>query len=414
VSSSFVFTDAFNLGGNILSYGKVRTSWAQVGSDTEPFQLDFLFEPVSDIFYVLSGGGNNTFPFNGQLALESTDVIPPLNNLKPEIQNSFELGAELQFFNNRLGIDFTYYNIVTTDQIVDIDIPISSGFIAKRLNVGETENTGLELSLTGTPLSTNSGFQWDVGVNLSTFEQKVNKLADGLEEFNLTGGLSGLQIKARPGESFGLFVTDFETDPETGQYIMNDQGLRVLKENVRAGDVYPELTAGLQNTFSFKGVSLSFLVDWKKGGVLHSGTVEQLRALGLAEETADRREELFVDPGLIQNADGTFRPNDVPISREDWWDNNTDAEGFSTFDADYVKLREARLSYNLPSQLLKSTPFGTARVALEGRNLLLLYSKVPHIDPEANLFGAGDAGGAVEIGGVPSTRSFGMNLTLTF
>ena len=415
VGTSFVFTEAFDLGTDIINFGKLRASWAQVGSDDAPFQLDFQYFPTTSVFFVLSGAAGLAFPFNGQLASQQTNQIPP-QNLVPAIQSSYEVGAELQFLNNRLGLDVGYFNIETDDQIIPLPQSPSSGFGSRRINIGKTKNSGWEVLLTATPLVIGD-FQWDISANLTKIKQKVVSLADGVEEFNLSGGINGLQVKARPGEAFALFGTGFATDSITGEYLINAQGFRIEEENKRLGDIYPDFTLGITNTFSFKGISLSFLLDYRDGGILLSRTVGDLRALGLAAETANR-EDLIVDEGIVrtENTDGTFTdvPNTTAVTPENWWINQSTIDESTTFDNTFLKLREARISYSLPSSIVDKTPFGTVNLGIEGRNLLLLYSKVPHIDPEQNVFGASDAGGGVEVGGIPSNRSYGFNLSLTF
>ncbi|TRX62208.1 SusC/RagA family TonB-linked outer membrane protein [Fulvivirga sp. M361] len=411
VSSSFVFSEAFNLPSEIISFGKLRASWAQVGSDEEPYRLDFLYEPKTSVFFVLSGTAGLAFPFGGQLGFEQPTTIPP-QNLKPEIQTSFEFGAELQFLDGRIGLDVGYFDIKTEDQIISLSQSPSSGFNARRINIGATKNTGWEVLLTATPLSLDN-FQWDVSANYTRIRQEVISLAPGVEEFNLTGGINGLQVKGRPGEAFGLFGTGFARDSTTGQFLLDAQGLRIQEENVRLGDIYPDFTLGISNTFTYKGVSLSFLLDYRNGGVLYSETVADLRLLGLAEETLNR-DQLIVDKGLIEGEGGALVPNTIGVDPEEWWANQDNIEEANTFENTWLKLREARISYRLPRSIVEKTPFGGINVAAEGRNLWLIYSKVPHIDPEQNVFGATDAGAGIEAGGLPSTRSYGFNISLTF
>ncbi len=415
ISGSVVFTEAFNIANNVLSFGKIRANWANVGSDEAPFQLDFQFIPQASLFTQFVA--DNTFPHGGQLAFAATDVIPPGNALEPQNQVSFEIGTELQFFDGRIGLDATYYNTLTEEQIISVSIPQSTGFESRRINAGEVRNKGVEILFTGTPIKTGSGFSWDLGLNFAKNQQTVEKLAPGLDELSLTSGFSGLSIRAAPGETFGLYGAGWLRDSVSGRVVINPvTGLREVGPRTRHGDVFPEWTLGVQNSFSYKGLKLSFLVDIREGGVLFSSTVANLRRFGRAEETLLNRERIFIDDGVIANEDGTFRENDVPVqSMQQFWDhyaNTSNTEG-QVFDASYVKLREVRLSYALPNTLVERTPFSSINLGLEGRNLWLIRSEIPHIDPEVNLFGSVLTGQGVEFNSAPSTRSYGVNLRVT-
>lgn len=418
-SASFIFTQGLNISSDILSYGKIRANVAQVGSDEDPYQLNFAYTPASTAFVQYQSG--NTYPIsspNGNLlAFSGPGTIPP-SNLLPQRQNSWEIGTELQFFNGRVGLDATYYNTVTTDQILSIPIPESTGFAFKRINIGEISNKGIELLLTASPLSNPSGFNWNIALNYAANRQEVVTLAEGVDELIIRSGFSGVQVKAVPGEPFGLYGTGWARDSVSNELIIDGEtGLRTPGENIRLGNIYPDFTLGMQNTFSYKGFNLSALVDYRDGGVIYSGTVQGVRFDGLAEETLVNREGTFIDKGVVANGDGTFRENDVPVEdMQTFWQNysqNSVAES-STFDASFVKVREIRFGYTFSKGLLNRTPFGNAELAVEGRNLFILYSQVPHIDPEANLFGAGSSGEGYELNNIPSTRSVGFNLRLTF
>ena len=418
VSASFIFTDAFGISNNILSYGKVRASWANVGSDEEPYQLAFDYTPLSDLFTQFVN--NNTYPHGGQLAFAATNIIPPGNSLKPQNQNTIEIGTELQLLDGRLGIDFTYYNTVTSDQIVEILIPQSTGFEAKRQNVGEVSNKGIEALVTVSPVQ-NSDFNWDLIFNFSKNKQTVEKLAEGLDDIGLTSGFSGLSVRAEPGQSFGLYGVGWLRNDE-GELIINPgTGLRQSGSRIRYGSVYPDWLLGIQNSLTYKGINLSFLVDIREGGVLYSNTVTELRTAGLAEETLANRGKIFIDEGVleVEDADGnvTYVENNVPVqSMQDFWGGHSAASIIESgiFDASYIKLREITLSYALPAYVIENTPFGSFSIGVEARNVWLIHSEVPHIDPETNFFGTSLIGEGVEFNSVPSTRSIGANIRFTF
>jgi hypothetical protein len=400
---------------DILSFGNLRVNWANVGSDEDPYQLDYVYTPANDYFVQFSLKG--VFPHGDLLAFTGPRIYPP-ENLKPQNQRSFEIGTNLKFWNNRLGIDFTYYNVSTTDQIVAISVPISTGYFNKKMNIGEVSNKGFELAFNAVPVKV-ADFSWDFDLNFSKNKQVVEKLVAGKPDFtyNLTSGWSGLQIQAKEGSEFGMYGSKWKREPETGEFIIDPiTGLRTVETGQFLGNIYPDWMMGINNTFKYKGFNLGFLIDIRKGGVMYSGTVASLRNAGLVAETVANREGTFIDKGVVLRG-GVYVPNDVPVqSMQDFWVNyskSSNTEG-SVFDASYVKLREIRFGYQLPVQWISKVKLQKAEIALEGRNLWIIKDHVPHIDPEANMFGTQSAGEAVEFNSVPSTRSFGVNLRLNF
>lgn len=418
-SVSFVLSEAFpNLGivkRDILSYAKLRANYANVGSDEDPYQLAFTYNPLtqaSDIYTF-----NILYPIGGASAFGATNVLPP-TNLRPQQQTSYEFGTELKFFGGRLGLDLTYYRSLNYDQIISIAIPQSTGYSARRLNVGEISNQGVEAMLTLTPLKTRSGFRWDAAFNFNRNRNRVESLAPGLTEFVTTSGDGfGIFVVARPGETFNIQGVGWLRDPNGNIIINPTTGLRTPGPRKLLGNIYPDWTLGINNSFSYKGLDVSFLIDMRKGGVINSQTVGIVRGSGLAAETAVNNRTPFIDPGVIRNTDGTFRPNDKPVaSVQQYWsqlDNSVSPEN-NTFDGSYTKLREVRIAYTLPRSFVGRTPFGNIAVGLEGRNLWIIKSNVPHIDPEANVLGTGLIGEGLERGSIPSSRSIGANLRLTF
>ncbi|MCU0450811.1 MAG: SusC/RagA family TonB-linked outer membrane protein [Bernardetiaceae bacterium] len=418
-SVSFVLTEALpDLGivkNDILSYAKIRANYANVGSDEDPYQLAFTYNPLtqaSDIYTF-----NILYPIGGASAFGATNVLPP-TNLRPQRQTSYELGAELKFLGGRVGLDVTYYRTFNYDQIISIAIPQSTGYSARRLNVGEISNRGLEAMLTFSPFQRSSDFKWDVAFNFNRNLNRVESLAPGLQEFITTSGDGfGIFVVARPGETFNIQGVGWLRDPE-GNYVINPTtGLRIPGPRRLLGNIYPDWTLGINNSFTYKGIDFNFLVDVRKGGVVNSQTVGILRSGGMAIETAENGRQPFVDPGVIRNADGTYRPNDRPVaSVQQYWsqqDNSVSPET-NTFDGSFVKLREVRVGYSLPKNLVDKTPFGNINLGIEGRNLWIIHSNVPHVDPEANVLGTGLIGEGLERGSIPSSRSLGFNLRLTF
>ena len=415
-SISFNFSELMEE-NEILNFGKLRASYAEVGSDTNPYQLDYTYSPASTYFvqYSLS----NNFPHNNVVGYQSPRNLPN-SNLMPQSKREFEIGTDLRFFKNRILLDLNYYNSSTTDQIVDIDTPLSTGFYSKTVNVGEIKNSGIEISLEVTPFRSNN-FSWIANITYNNNKQEVVSLTEGLPEYNLQSGWSGLQIKAQPGESFGLYGTAWKRNDQ-GQIIINQtSGLKEVETNQRLGNINPDYIMGFNNNFVYKNFALSFLIDIKKGGTLFSGTVSNLRSNGLTEETLANRGETFVDGGVaeIDNGDGTFTytENEQPVANmEEYWTHQagtSNSEG-STFDASYVKLREVSFFYTFPNKYIEKTFLNSVRLGIQGRNLWIIHDNVPHIDPEASFLGSSSIGGGVEFNSVPSTRSIGFNAQLTF
>ncbi|GAA0194471.1 SusC/RagA family TonB-linked outer membrane protein [Fulvivirga kasyanovii] len=416
VSASAVLTDAFDLKSNILSYAKLRAGWAQVGGYSDPFTLQFTFIPQTDIFQLF--GVDNSYPFNGIPGFAGTNQIPN-SELEPEITSTFEVGTELQFFNSRLILDATYYHSTTDNQIIGVSVAPSTGFSTQLLNAGSIVNKGIELRLEGTALQIGD-FKWVATVNFAKNENELVELLDGFDNTDVPGTRTNPSLKAFVGEPLGtIFGSGWRRD-QNGNYLINpDNGLRLDEEGVKLGNITPDFRLGFQNEFRFKGLSVSALIDWKQGGELHSQTIQNVRASGVVTETEAGRDIAYIDNGVIlleEDEEGnavSTKPNDIAITAQQFWQQQDDVDEDGIFDATYVKLREVRVGYSLPKSLIENTPFGRIEVGFEARNLALLYSKIPHIDPEVSFYGPGNAQG-IEAFNLPTTRSYGFNVRLTF
>jgi outer membrane receptor protein involved in Fe transport len=421
ISGSFVFSEFLPKDG-FLSFGNVRLSYAQVGSDTDPYSLQTLYSAPSTFFVQFSLPG--TFPFLGQQGFTSPQVYPP-TNLKPQIAGSFEFGTNLKFWDGRIGLDFTYYHTKTRDQILDIAVPRSTGYFSKTINAGAITNSGVEavLDLNLIRPKVSDGFNWDLTVNFSRNRQIVNYLTPGDSIYSVASGWSGLQVKAVVGKPYALYGSRWRRSPD-GQFVINPaNGLRLTDPDQDLGNVNPDYIMGISNQFSYKGVTLGVLLDIRQGGVFYSGTVAELRSSGMVKETLANRGKIFIDKGVVAtgtdaNGKTTYAPNTTPVqSMQDFWANysavdNTEGD---VFDASYMKLRSVTLSYTFPKKLL---PFHGAisslEVGFEGRNLWLIKSFVPHVDPELDFFGNASAGDGVEFNSFPTTRSMGVNVKIKF
>jgi hypothetical protein len=348
--------------------------------------------------------------------------VIPNQELVPEEQTTIELGAEFAFFDGRIGLDIAYFNTENKNQILQTPIPESTGFAFRTQNVGTISQEGVEISLNADVIKVGD-FNWNTIVNFSHVESTVDELVEGTDRIVIASAFTSVQLVATPGREFQLFGFDYARDEASGRPLIDpSNGRRIPGEQTLFGSVFPDFTMGFINTFSYKGLQLTATVDWNSGGKLRSATVEALQEGGYVAETLLGRGGTLIDTeGVIQNDDGSTRPNDVPVrSPEDFWNTYDDGSvsQATVFDASYVKLREIGISYTLPQRLFANNFIESLQVGVEGRNLALLYSEVPHIDPEANLFGSGSAAGrdgfGIERNITPSVRGLGFNVRLRF
>jgi outer membrane receptor protein involved in Fe transport len=398
VSSSLVFTDLLPVTKNVgLSYGKLRAAWTRVGSDANPYLLRLAYDN-SDAYF-----GNARF------AVPNTLTNP---ELKPEQTQAWEVGTELSFLDGRAGLDVTYYQKKTTDQILTASVAPSTGFTRAAVNAGSLSNKGVEVQLTGTPVKANAadGFSWDVVANYARNRNRLESLYGDSKNYQIGNPFFNVTIEARLGEPYGSIVgRDFRRDAEGRQIISSTTGkpLAALTTSI-LGNIQPDWTGGLINTFRWKGFDLSGQIDARVGGQLYSATTSWGRYAGILEETVQYRVDSIVVPGVLAN--GT--PNTKKISAQDYWH----AIGYdggdvsNVVDAGFIKLRELRLGWAVPQSLTRALSGYRLNVALVGRNLLM-HANADHIDPET-AFSAGNLQG-LEMGQLPSTRSLGFQISVT-
>lgn len=395
-SLSFVFTDAFNLNQDWLTYGKLRGGWTKVGNDTDPYQLQAVFQSAS--------------PF-GDTPSYSMDNVIPNTELKPEEIYSTELGAEFRFVDNRIGLDVTLYEQTAKNQILAADISRASGYTQQYINAGEIKNRGIELAITGRPIQTRD-FSWNVNLNWAKNNNEVVELVDGLDSY-IHYGSWDVTSESRPGMAVGtLFGRGFLRD-DSGNIVVNDSGIPIVDPEIRPfGSYQADWTGGIMNTFNYRGLELSFLIDAKYGGKLTSTTYMFGRYTGILTETLEGREGgLVFDGGRW--ADGAVKqdgsPNDIVVEAQTFNERTFFGNAEShIFDATYVKLRELRVGYSLPVNWLQNLPFHNVDLAIVGRNLWIIHKEAPHIDPET-AFNTGNVQG-FESNQFPSTRSIGFNV----
>ena len=404
-NASFVFTDAFGIASDVLSYGKLKGSAAYVARDADPYNLFTT--------YTVSSFGNNVaslnFPFNGTggFTLGNTRGLP---TLKPEFILSLDAGLNMGFFNNRLNFDVTYFKTTTTDLIIDLQTPASTGYLSRFANAGKVENKGLEALVNITPIRSN-GFTWDISANYTRIRNKVIELSEGLEQSSINGSaFTGSIPSYRVGEPYGVIIGNAFAKSPDGQYLINPSTGTFLRTNPNQILANPNFDwqGGLTNTFSYKGANLSFLIDTNQGGEVVSFTNGFYRSRGALKETGVDRELPRVIPGVITNADGTFRPNNIQIPAQTYWGAFGLQSDLNVYDATVYRLREVSLGYTLPKSVLERLPFGTVNLSLSGRNLFY-YAPNANFDPELNTQGAGNIRG-LDLQGPPNARTYGVNL----
>ncbi|WP_416233506.1 SusC/RagA family TonB-linked outer membrane protein [Arcicella sp. LKC2W] len=402
VSASAVLSDLIDYPKEIVSYAKVRGSWAQVGNDADPYQLLQTFR---------SGGS-----WNSSLPEYYENLTISNATLKPEITTGIEAGIDLKFFKNKFGLDLTYYLQSTQNQILGVEISKASGYDKRILNAGKITNQGIEATLSGKLLESSRGFKWNIALNFSKNRNQVVELAEGLTTYTLQER-RGLTSIAQVGMPYGsLFGIGFKHAPD-GQIVYLN-GLPVVESTPRVlGNIQPDWMGGMNNTFSYKNFVLSTLIDVKMGGDIFDEGTGTARWTGQYAETALGREEGIIGKGVMNvgtTENPQYVPNDVIVATNQLigYNNPRRYHEAAIFDASFVKLREVSFGYNIPKSFLKSIGVQNAKISIVGRNLAILFKNTPHIDPEVDRFGANQQGFAY--GELPNSRSIGANLSIGF
>ncbi len=405
VASSFVFSALPALqGSDVLSFGKLRLSWARVGNDTGPYQLALTY-PLGT-------------PFAGS-PVQSLPSSLPNAELVPEITTGWEVGTQLQFFNNRIGLDATYYSESTRNQILSVDVSGATGFAQTVINAGEIANQGVELALRFTPVLTEA-VQWDVNVNWAKNVNEVVALTEGVDAFTIGPSVFGPDIQARVGEPYGTFYgTDFVYDAN-GNIVM-DGGAYESSAPTVLGSYLPDWTGGLSSTLSYRGFTASVMLNGQKGGDIYSLSNVWGHYSGMFEDTAaDEVRQLGVIPDAVYFPDGepedgygsaAGTPVDYRVSARAYFTNwYAGPRAMVIYDASYIKLREATLGYTLPQELLAGTFVNQLTISLIGRNLATLFKNTPNFDPSIALSATNLQG--IESGPLPPKRSYGISLRM--
>ncbi|MFN8164884.1 MAG: SusC/RagA family TonB-linked outer membrane protein [Bacteroidia bacterium] len=378
VNASFVFSELMSEASRekVLSYGKIRASWAKVGNDADPYKTTNYYTKT-----LIDGGwGSTQFPLGTVAGFTTGDALGN-PQITPEFTTAFEVGAELGFFKDRLSIDVSYYENKSTDQIINLSLPYSSGYASKVINTGEIQNKGIELAVRGTPILTKSGLKVELYGTYTHNENEVVSLYNGVDQLIL-GGFSGMSVTATVGKPYNAFYAiDLLTDPDGHVVVDPNTGLPQLTTNtVYKGSYMPKYLASFGANITYKNWTLGFLFDVRQGGVYYSRNKDIMDFVGTSIETTTNNREDYVWPNsVVLNPDGSYSANTTPFHQYDYY-TSVIPSGQHFVDASYVKLREANLSFKLPSKWLEKTPFGTATLAVFGNNLLLWT-------PDSNVYG---------------------------
>jgi TonB-linked SusC/RagA family outer membrane protein len=418
---SVIISDMVKL-PSAISFAKLRGSFAQVGNDTDPFTFTQSFNPST--------------PYGAAQIYGETDRLANLN-LKPEISSAYEVGADIRFLKNRIGLDVTYYTSLTKNQILNIPLSLTSGYNSRSINAGKIKNWGWEAML-NLQIVKNKNFTWNTDFNFSANRSEVLELRDGLSNFVMAS--RRVTVEARVGERMGdLYGIGFArvqssdknapyydaSGTYTGQMVFDANGRPVRTTNrIKLGNYNPDFLLGISNSFSLKGIRFSFLFDIRSGGELYSETQTVGREGGIITETLEGRADGYdltkegngvIGKGVVF-VNGVPAANTRKVSAREWHSAWTGGRGIAEgvmYDASFVKLRELQIGYTIPDKTWGRVPLRGVTISFVARNLFL-WDRVPHIDPENMSYAGGTALPGIENMSIPSSRSYGFNLGLKF
>ncbi len=420
---SFLFTELLKINPSVLSSGKIRGSYAKVGNDTGPYNLSNYYNVYQSQLPYSTGGMGNTLANS---------------RLMPENTYSWEIGTNLSFLNDKLVVDFTWYDAYTVNQIMKVKTSPATGWADRWINSGELSNKGFELQINGTPIDQTGGLRWDITFNMSKNISKVVSLyKDDYQDVQnvvlKTSVMDWAIVEARVGGTFGeIYGIDYARD-EKGNKLIDDSGYALRGEYKKLGDINPDFIGGLSNKLTYKNFNLSFLIDFQMGGEYYSHSSLYRDLMGTGTTSLRGREEWdsthqgygyflpipgvfpdgYIEDGIVAS---TGQPNDKPVQPMLRHVEILVNRGIVTdyiMDASNVRFRELVFGYTFPKKWLDKTFITRANLSLVGRNLFFIYLATKNIDPEAG-FSAGNFGNAFELNTMPGTRSYGFNLELSF
>lgn len=420
VSASALVNEIVKL-PDVISLLKLRASWAQVGNDTDPYKTSPYY-------------GTSDFPGS---ATAATTLFN--DKFKPEISTNYETGLDFRMFKNRIGLDFTFYYNTTKNQILDAPVDPSTGYSKITINSGNVRNKGYEVQLNAMPVA-NRNFKWNSTVTWSRNENRILSLAEEADEYQLISSIGSVSVIGTVGGTTGDLWGYKLVRNSKGEVIINENGMPEQATDIEyVGSAYPAWKAGFYNEFSYKGFKLSFLIDGQKGGTIYSHSHHKMSEQGKLKHTLNGRlpgTEYYmpaddaritaagltaiggvymVAPGVVRNGDGSFSPNTKVVTVESYYKEYYRMANVETnsFDASYIKLREMRLEYSFPKKMLAKTFLSKAVLGIYGRNLLCL-TDFPLFDPETAALNGNAMAPGIETGSLPTSRTFGVSISLEF
>lgn len=413
-SLSAILTEKLIPSGSFLSFWKVRAGYALAGNDTGPYLIKPVFVPGE----ANAGFAAVKFPVAGQNGFESGNRLGN-PELQAELTSELEFGTDIRFFNNRLGFDFSWYDRVTSDQIIDVALPPSTGYTRQVTNLGEVENKGIELGINMVPLK-GRNWSWDVWVNYTKNKNNVNSLGDTDATRLVLNSSYSVNLVAEVDKPLGAIYSAGPLMTDDGRPVVDGNGLPVADPNQHyLGSINPDYILGVGTTLTVGAFALSANGDYRSGGVMYSYTARLNYFVGNAWNSAYNDREPFIVPNsVVDNGDGTYSENINPVSRADvftYWGSILAAEENHVVDRSYFKLRNVSLTYNIPTKVSDIVKVNNASLTVFGRNLALWTPEENNfVDPEGSTYGTGLAGQLGEFGGLPTSASYGVALNLSF
>ena len=416
ISTSFVFTEMISKGGselpNWLTFGKVRASYASVGNDLPPYEL-------YNSYWI----GNDS---NGNTTAGTNDILFN-SDLKNELVKSIEVGFDARLFSNRLGLDFAWYKSNATNQLINLPLDPFSGYNFRKVNAGDIQNTGIELSINGKILDNPNGLSWDASLNYSTNKNTIERLADDVTQYQL-GGFDNLSVLAFEGGNYGeIWGTKFarvedKTSPHYGQIIVDGNGRPEVAnggERFKLGDQQPKAMIGFNNNFTYKNFSLGFLIDARIGGEIFSGSNLLLQQAGTGAITVVNGERDDIVTGVVSDGNGGYVANTTGVSPQVYWEAVTTRSGnlgineANIYDATNVRLRNVNINYTIPAEWLGDSGIQNLKLGLSANNVWMMKNNLNGIDPES-VFATRTNATGFEYLSPPTTSTVFFNISLSF
>ncbi len=398
-----VFTDMLDMQSSVLPYGKLRASYSNVGNGAP-----IIYGTNPNMTFVGTNDGQGLLSFYPDAMIGNVF-------LTPQNTTTWEIGTDLRLFQNRIGVDLTYFNAITTDQIELMSLPPSSGFSSQLQNIGKVVNQGIELLLTLQVLESNSPKKlgWESTINFTRLRNMVEELTETIDFVTLTtSGLESTSSIMAAGNPFGAFYGSAWARDDNGNILVDDNGYPIVDgQRQIIGDPNPKFTAGWRNTFSYRNFDLTFLLDIRVGGDMYNGTRGVMNFHGTHADT-DAREDFIVWDGVVAST-GEVNTQEIKLDQDFY--SRYGLVGVSEYnverDINWFRMRDVSLAYRFPRQFMKKLPVRDISLAITARNLFLI-TNYTGIDPETSLSGAANSFGRDYFNN-PNTRSFGFNLKVT-